>query len=187
MIFKENKKSTVFGRRGFTLIEIIMGMAIVTFLSATMFRVIKVSDTQQGLIMNAEKVKASLRLAQANSLSIPQESGLSHVCGYGLKGAKDSGDLEIYYKYIEGGDLSNLGLCDGGTDDVKETITDNIKLDEKYQIKADVDVFFKSPYGEVRGSSGPLGADDKIEILVENNESNKTKTITINSAGKIVF
>jgi prepilin-type N-terminal cleavage/methylation domain-containing protein len=74
-------------KKGFTFIELILGMGIVVFLSAAMFQIISVSNTQQGLNNNTEKVKALLRLAQSYSLSIPQdEVEPKHICGLGIYG-----------------------------------------------------------------------------------------------------
>jgi len=185
------KKIMSFDERGFTFIEIILGMAIVVFLSASMFQIISVSNTQQGLNINAEKVKALLRLAQSYSLSIPQdEVEPKHICGFGIY-AK-SNRLISYYIYIADYEDTPKACGLGGlkysprsglTRKNMQTIT----LDSGYSFKLPSDIFFESPYGRVISDGTELSGSSEANILVVNLKTNNLKTIRINSSGKINF
>lgn len=180
-------------RRGFTLIEIVMGMAIVALLSATMFQVIKVSDTQQGLIMNAQKIKAGLRLAQAYSLAIPQvEADPQHICGFGVYRDSES-SVKIYYLYVSDY-ASTPGACDTATLKHSDDGGVNLDIEEIQTITPDgdhtfstesFDVFFKTPYGKIISSGSELSGANEKKFEIKNSNTDKTKEIIINSSGKI--
>jgi prepilin-type N-terminal cleavage/methylation domain-containing protein len=180
-------------KKGFTLIEIIMGMGIMVVLSASMFRIISVSNIQQGLIMNAEKVKAGIRLAQANSLAVPQESGMQHICGYGIKNQTDKNFL-IYYLYVENESFKeDVNLCDSFGDlsydnsspEIKEQILRTIHLDQNYETIQGNDIFFKTPYGKIIKDGSSLGSSEQAFFEIENNKNQQRKSVFINSVGKI--
>jgi len=183
-----------FGKRGFTFIEIILGMGIVIFLSASMFRIISVSNTQQGLNMNAEKVKAILRLAQAYSLSIPQdEVDPRHICGFGLR-RNNSTTATLYYLYIDNYDntpiacesISDLRYSNG---DLKIENIKTITLDNGYTLGSSPspDIFFKTPYGRVIFNGIELSGTGLANLSIVNSNTSDSKIIQVNSSGKINF
>jgi type II secretory pathway pseudopilin PulG len=198
MIFKKkqkktNKKTLIVGRRGFTFIEVIMGMGIVVFLSATMFSVIGVSTTRQGLVISAEKVKAGIRLAQTYSLSVPQESsGVRHICGYGIK---DIGvnSFQIYYLYAQDTYFANDNtICDNnsyltysGSSGINEIDLQVIELEGNYEIISSNDIFFKAPYGEIVDDGTKLSSGGVASFRIRNNKNSESIEIEVNSSGRI--
>lgn len=189
---KINKKGILQEKSGFTMIEIIMGMGIVIFLSAAMFRVVSVSNTNQGLIVNGEKIKAGIRTAQSYSLSIPQESGEKrHVCGYGINRQNDT-SFVLYYLYaIESSFRDDVDLCDyndrlrytngSGIGKVDLQI---INLNNGYSINQYEDVFFKSPYGEIIVNGIPLSSSGIVSFGVVD-RSSQSINVNLNSVGRV--
>lgn len=172
-----------------------MGIGVVIFLSAAMFRVVSVNNTQQGLIINAEKIKSGIRLAQANSLSIPRDSSTKHICGYGItKSPSSDSILILYYLYAEETYFKdNRELCneysfldyDNG-DGIGRSVLQTIILEDGYEITAENDIFFKTPYGEILEKTTPLNSALGVTSFeVINRKDSKTLEVEINSAGKI--
>jgi type II secretory pathway pseudopilin PulG len=180
-------------KKGFTFIELILGMGIVVFLSAAMFQIISVSNTQQGLNNNTEKVKALLRLAQSYSLSIPQdEVEPKHICGFGIYGTETS-EVFFYYLYIDDFDNSPMA-CDNNNNlkflssdpELGKNDIQKIDLGNDYELE-NTDIFFKVPYGKVINTGASVIGDNKAEVTIKNIKTSDEKTIEINSSGKINF
>jgi type II secretory pathway pseudopilin PulG len=197
MVFEKNKtkinrKEVFQKKRGFTLIEIIMGMGVVIFLSAAMFRVVSVSNTSQGLIVNAEKIKAGIRAAQSYSLSIPQESGEKrHICGYGINRQTDS-SFVLYYLYaLESSFGGDVDLCDyndrlrySNGSGIGKVDLQIINLSEGYTINQHRDVFFKSPYGEILENGASLSSSEIVSFGVVD-RSSQSINVNLNSVGRV--
>lgn len=184
----KNIKVIPVGRQGFTLIEIIVTMSIIAFLTASMFQVIATSETQQGLIINGERTKSALRMAQGYSLSVPQESTQRYICGFGIN---SSGSTSILYFLYISDYINNPEACDNANDYTPTSGAGLIKIDKEtfvldagYVFSGSSDIFFKAPYGEVYDNSTLLTTS--TNIVVENPEGS-TKNIIINRSGQIVF
>lgn len=181
---KINKKNN---QKGFTFIEIILASAIVIFLSATMFQIITVSDTQRGLILNAEKIKAGVRLAQAYSLSVPSDSTQRDVCGFGIH---LSGSTAILY-YLHNTDYRNNPNACGVSSNfdyspsspVAKVDEQIIELDSEYSVSG-AEIFFQAPYGNVYDNTTKLNGNEERTITITNTEG-RAEIITINGGGKI--
>lgn len=179
-------------QQGFTLIEIIMATAIVIFLSATMFQIISVSDTQRGLILNAEKVKSVVRLAQAYSLSIPPDSSQRDVCGFGIHIDETGKMAVLYYLYNKDyqatpeacGEPANFDYPPSDSGLLASFDEKKINLDSDYKLSGD-GIFFQAPYGRVYSGNFKLSGGVEKEIKIENIKTNQSETITINGGGKI--
>jgi len=178
------------GRKGFTLIEIIMGMSIMIFLSATMFQIVSVSETKQGLIMAGDKVKTGLRTAQSYSLSTPQESTQRTICGYGFYTAGGSSTIQIYYLY-NNNFKSNPKACDTASSldfsppsSLSKENDDTIDLGVGYSITAN-DIFFKTPYGEVFLNHNELTGNQTGTFTIS--KGTRSMIVTINASGKISY
>ncbi len=170
-------KNNYNNNRGFTFIEIILAASVVAFLSATMFRIISVSDTHRGLILKAEEVKSAMRLAQTYALSIPPDHSSRVVCGYGVMPV--SNKLEVYYLY-NNDYANNPGYCNN-------IITGNtvtlFSVDLTGYTIPSTTVFFQVPYGKVYwGNSETTGSTIRNYSITKGGAS---KTISITAGGKI--
>jgi len=185
----KKQKTATASRQGFTLVEIIITMGIIMLLSASMLQIVTVSETQQGLTLNMEKIKSGLRLAQTYSMSIPQESFQIHTCGFGVYPNGDT--LIVYYVYNTNfrsypeacGDSSNYDYTPD--DPLSSVIKDEIVLDG-YSVSGP-EIFFKSPYAGVYSDRAGLDGDEIRLYTVTRDSDGQSAAIEINGGGKINF
>lgn len=185
---EKNKNLKFICKRGFTLIEILITMGIVMFLSASMLQIIRVSDTQRGLIIGAEEVKSGVRLAQTYALSIPQDSTQRHICGFGVH--PSGSELIVYYLYNndfrsnpESCDTNNIDYSPGSG--LTRVDVKTVDLGSEFNVTGQ-DIYFKSPYGEVYvESGGELSGGEVRYITVVRSSDGQSKQVVINGGGKI--
>jgi prepilin-type N-terminal cleavage/methylation domain-containing protein len=179
MRIKKNKKKY---NKGFTLIEIILAAAIIIFLSATMFKIISVSDTHRGLILKAEEVKSAMRLAQTYALSIPPDHSSRVVCGYGVRrvGTSSNYALEVYYLY-NSNYASSPDWC-GTRTYVSSRVVPLFRVDLAGYTVPSTRVFFQVPYGKVYAGGWLSGSNTRSYNI---RKGGATKTISITAGGKI--
>ena len=79
----KNKKTNKNLNKGFTLIELVVSIAMVTILSTVVLKISRFSDTHKSLTLARDEVRVAVRMAQNSSLSIPNPEQ-KHICGYGL-------------------------------------------------------------------------------------------------------
>lgn len=173
-------------KKGFTLLEIIVSVAIIIFLSATMFQIINVSDTQQSLLMNSDKIKAGIRLAQTYSLAIPHEISHAHVCGFGVHIA---GSRAVVYYLHNPNFATNPLACDNTGNlnygsSLSRVIELEIDLGSEYTITGP-ELFFTSPYSKIISNGGYLSGEVPFTITQTRNGNTQSKNVRINSSGKI--
>ncbi len=185
--YKKNKN------KGFTLLELVVVMAMIGILSLSTLKLVRFSDTYQKLGMMTVELKGMFRTAQTLALSPPikrDDSGkIIHICGFGVRTPTkiNSEDrLEIFYAYpIRGSDLENCrrisdinrDVCDGGLtecDIYEEKVFDGFTI--KQNINNDVKIFFRAPYGKVIGENF---------FTITQNKNNYSRSIEINKYGKI--
>lgn len=188
MIFK-NKKKIIMDKQGMTFIEIIITMGIIAFLSAAMLQVVNVFDLRQGLTLNSDRVKATLRLAQTYSLSNPQSSSQQHICGYGVY-TNGSSDMEVYVVYNTNY-RDDPYACDTGDLDynpssgsLTRSLERSVSLDGDFTITCS-DVFFKSPYRQVYSDGASLGPGSVVSCTLTRTSDGATQTIQVNNSGKV--
>jgi len=184
MILKKILKN----KKGMTFIEIIITMGIIGFLSAAMLQVVNVFSVRQGLTLNADRVKAALRLAQSYSLSNPQSSGQQHICGYGVH-TNGTNEMEVYVVYNTDYvsrpyecDNVDLDYNPGGT--LNSNVERTVALDDGFTINCP-DPFFKSPYRKVYSNGSSIGSGSTISCTLSRNSDGATQIIQLNHSGKI--
>jgi len=183
---------------GFTLIEMVVVMAMIGIVSMATLKLVRFSDIQKNLTLTTAEVKGVIRTAQTLALAPPikidDHDNVLHICGFVVK--QDSGvNNELKIDYVLPADekvetcrgLSDINqICNGTT-----TTCDNhyeTRSFEGFSIKQgaeDVKIFFRAPYGEV------LGAGDDTTIVIQQVKADGTtldgykKAIKINKQGKI--
>ncbi len=178
---------------GFTLIELVVSIAIVIILSGVIVNISRFSDTHKSLTLARDEVRVAIRSVQNSSLSIPNPEK-KHVCGYGLYLESDK-VYKTFYTFVSDSDFednpnacrdevsySSYNLVASGQ---REDISSR-KLGDALQFTSHIgeSIFFKVPYSEVFGDDGQvLMTDYKIDI--KNTNVNAQKSITVNTIGRI--
>lgn len=152
---------------GFTLIELILSMAMVAILTAAVIGLANFSDTHKSLTLAADEFRAAIRSAQSSSLSIPNPTD-EHVCGFGIK-ILSANTYETYYTYLTPGqfqgdpdmcktevqflDGSEVGTLVNYVIVSSHTLPNPLVFDGS---RIGESIFFKTPYGEVHANNGSL-------------------------------
>ncbi len=173
---------------GFTLIELVIVMAMIGIVSSASFKLIRFSDTSRSLSIAAAELKGAVRTAQTLALAPPtidDGSGngtLRTVCGFGVKNDAGTNKLEIVYAYSVGGEvkdcrsISDFATACGGNN---ACLSYETKLFEGFTLNQegnDIGIFFRSPYGKVFGAG---------DVTIKQDNSTHFKSIKINEYGKI--
>ena len=170
--------------KGFTLIEMVVVMAMIGIVSGVTLKLIRFSDVGRSLSMATAELKGVIRTAQTLALAPPmKEVGgkVVHICGFVVQKGSGDSELKIRYAYPSNGDLkecrfiTNISdVCNGGTMPCEDYET---KFFDGFEIGLPSDIFFRTPYGKVVG--GP------VTITINQVGSIYIKSITINKLGKI--
>lgn len=191
-----NSESQVEGRSaaGFTLIEILVTLAILATLSAVMIGYSAESGKQTFMLLTRESIVQLLNRAKANSLAAYSSGNTlpdMSVCGYGVHVDSAADTLSIFQ--------SNSADCNTRTDYSFSSSTDIVltgsldlyKIDStKLQIVPNAtttqlqDVVFTSPNEQtyINGQRTITDAGISLELLSDPNEKIE---VDINNAGQI--
>ncbi len=185
---------------GFTLIEMVIVIAMIGIISSATFKLVKFSDIYKNLKLTSAEVKGMVRTAQTLALSPPiiKDGGNNRIiCGFGVRNVDNNVNkpIQIFYSYSKNnkpedcriiGSLNQVCLapdigCDsyhydakylGGKDDSGVIISN-------YSDNGSVLIFFRSPYGKV------IGADTDYIIKISQVGTPNYKNVVINKFGRI--
>lgn len=189
----KNKNTNKKLNGGFTLIELVVSIAMVAILSAVVLRVSRFSDTHKSLTLARDEVRVAVRMAQTASLSIPNPEQ-EHICGYGLF-IEDNKTYKVFYTHISASDFGDdpstcqeeanyrsYNLVAGGQrgELSSRTLGDGLI----FTSHVGESIFFRVPYSDVYGNDGEMLAAD-YAIDINNTNVGATKSITINGVGRI--
>lgn len=177
---------------GFTLIEMIVVMGIIVFITALSFTSYKEGQSQYALQLSAQKLAADLRMAQNMALSTVVTSG-GQVSGEGCG---------IYFDKIQDKNLAYTLFTDNDADSPKvyapllDRIIEIIKLKKGVEISAifldgnnagsDSYIIFTPPDPQITiGSGGSTGFTELRIKIVLAKDLDRSKTVIINKFGKI--
>ncbi len=178
-----NKKRSNKSNQGFSLVELMVAVALIGILTSIIITTARFSETQKNLMLAKNELQSAIRLAQSYSLSIPeQESGgavVNNMCGFGLY-VIDLGHYAVYY--VHDSDLNDPNTCD----DLKDPshLTDSLEKVNLNSTKTKITigpagsyVFFGAPYGRV--------LQDGSFQLNSTGGSGSSAQITVSSSGQI--
>ena len=167
---------------GFTLIELIIAIAIMGIMFAVTVPQYTKYRNSKALFLGAEQIVGDIRMVQNYSYSILKDNGSFPIGGYGIHFSKDS---DHYIIFADDGDKEYAG----SSENFKE-----IKLPEGVKITSlkvdttdnpDVDLIFVPPYGRVFISKENKISENfiNLEIVISNN--NGSKTVNMSSSRRI--
>lgn len=174
-VYKEKNEA------GFTLIEMIVSMVIIAFVSGAMFM-------GQGAIRKyslervAREIASNIRDAQNRAISGKKYND-AVPCGYGIHYLNKSSYL-LYAGQEASGDCGLDRNYNAGTDSIVQTFT--IPPREEIEISAGfLDIFFEPPHPIIYINKNPgVGVSTTI-TLKSKKDPTKTKDIVVTTAGKI--
>lgn len=180
--------------RGFTLIELMLSMAIVAFLSSIMFQMARQSDTKGSLIVSRDRFRSAIRSAQSFALTGLRGTDVSgaHVCGFGMV-VTGNNSYKIFYN--PAGNITDCGNANysrysAASQDLPAysfTTEQGTVFDA-----ADVgdSVFFKVPYGDVCNASGiklvgASGYGSDVQFRIQKTDGSVVDLTTVTPYGRI--
>jgi type II secretory pathway pseudopilin PulG len=177
-------------RKGFTLIEILVVIAIIFSFTAFIFANYKQGQPTYALMGEAQKMSFNIRKAQNMAMSAKEFHGKVPQGGYGVYFDTNNPNYYIIFGDCggqEGYDISGT-LCNGVGEKVEKielgsgiTIND-ISIDSNSG-ESDGYVIFIPPDPRVVIGTGP--EVDHIEIRINLSGGSNHEAITVNKAGKI--
>jgi prepilin-type N-terminal cleavage/methylation domain-containing protein len=181
------KNSRKIADLGFTLIELVIVMAMIGIISSASFKLIRFSDTHRSLGMAMTELKGGIRTAQTLSLAPPtieNGGGIKTICGFGVRsgGVIGSDRLQIFYSYSnnrEVKDCRKISVVADACSGANSCLEYETKFFEGFTLSQggnNVNVFFRSPYGKVFGAG--------VIKLMQDGQA-YFKNIEINEYGKI--
>ena len=182
---------------GFTLLELVISMALIAILTGSAIQVARFSDTHKSLTLAADEMKAVIRSAQSSSLSVPNPLDL-HVCGFGVYFGDHSTpntntQYETFYTYVANATfVSNPKTCDE-IQTYRDGSTNYVSIEKKAlpagtTINAailDETIFFKVPYGEVYDNNGDELEPTDLDIPITIELGGNSKIITLTPSGQV--
>ncbi|MCX6737110.1 MAG: prepilin-type N-terminal cleavage/methylation domain-containing protein [Candidatus Parcubacteria bacterium] len=163
---KNKKKSSLFG---FTLIEMMIVIAIMTIITGTVIGFNRNSDRKLALYREARKVAYSLRQAQALAMQAKTVGGKS-TCAWEVK-VKTTASTS--YELI-------ATICKEGPTPETTTIQETINLGTiaRFRVTSDTSIVFDSPLGSKSGSDFFIIESTKGTPTISN-------TINVNTVGDV--
>ncbi len=178
---KNTKKNIKINRRqlGFTLLEMVVVMAMVAIVSGAMIKLVRFSDIAKNLTLAMVEIQGFFRTAQTLALAPPvtEEGSQVRVCGFVV--VSDGSDtLRLQAVKPNDGKVRTCRLVDS-VNNICAGVTNCVNYQEKSFPGMEIGsakVFFRVPYGEHLGAT---------EVSVTQTSTGKSRTVKINSFGKI--
>lgn len=167
---------TLHDKTGFTLIELIIVMAIMGIMFAvTVPQYSKIRDSK-ALSLGEEQVVNDIRMVQNYAYSILKNDGSFPVGGYGINFLKDSNEYVIFAD--KDGDME----YDGAIETFEKTKLSrdvkiiSLKVNSTEEVDGAVDLVFTPPYGKVfiDKNNKIAGSFIDLEIVISNSSGSKT-------------
>lgn len=183
-----NKKACPPFRQGFTLLELILVIAIISIMTAVGLALSTKLRTSKKVESAKREVVSVIRLTQNNALQGKTVSG-STPCGFGFRFTSQT-EYEVYYVPLVSGSFSDcdeqnenqsMRYC-GGNCQVLETFS----LETGVIMSSnndDAQAYFSIPHGNVFSSNGT--ALSSTEFTLEDEGGSKQEDISINFSGSV--
>lgn len=167
-------------KSGFTLVELMVVMAIIGIMSAVVILQHKGYRDSKALILGEKQVINEIRITQGKTYHILSDEGSFPRGGYGIRFSKNATN------YIVFADNNNNAVYDAGeeleiVELPKNVEVSNLKKDG-VDVAGPVDLIFKPPYGKVLIDRLEKSGISFIKLEIEINNGSSTKIIKASSS-----
>ena len=172
-------------KKGFSLAELLIAMAIVFILSLIIFPYYHTAQQQLSLQRSVNKLAQDIRRAQEMAMAAEDFGGSPPSGGYGIY--LRSTVQESYVLFADIDDDQKCNGCDSESGEFIERISFESGVEIQNLDNPFVNIIFKPPDPEVyltNNGNQDLGSQTSIVICLIDDES-ETKTIKVNKAGLI--
>ena len=178
IIFKKFKKNT-----GFTLVELLVSVFIISLISGLFMVNYRQADQGAKLMNASQKLVSDMRLAQSYTLGLQKFEGSFPPGGWGIRLASGASSYVIFADNNEDHDY-NAGE-EHAIIDLPDNITINSITNFIGVSKLFLDIVFLPPDPTVYFNGASAINDVSADIVLRNNQTNLTKTITVNFLGMV--
>lgn len=169
---------------GFTVIELLVSIFIISLISGAFLANYHAGDQQSKLINSSQKLVSDIRLAQNYALGLREFESSFPSGGWGVRLEEGNSDYMIFadddigeYDYDDGEEYLTIDLPENIT---ISSITNSFSISE-----SPLDIVFTPPDPTVYFNGISAINDVFIEIVLKDNQTNLTKTITVNFLGMV--
>jgi len=191
---KHNKKHCLINSSGFTLLELMVGIAILVIITSMVLANFKVGNRQADLNMAAHRVASSLREVQSYAMGLKEFDGISPDNGWGIAFEEGTSYYRIFGDLNSPGKLYNLPVEEKYS---KLDLGPNIEISDIFW-EADSSIHFLyvvySPpdpsihigtaNNESNGNLNHSDGDD-ARIILKNISSGEIKQVVVNKFGLV--
>ncbi|MDP3836738.1 MAG: prepilin-type N-terminal cleavage/methylation domain-containing protein [bacterium] len=176
-------------KQGYTLLELIVSMSIITLLTGLFLANYHNSNQRTDLVMTAQTMVADFRYAQANALGLVKYDGESPAGGWGILVTSDPSQYHNYFIFADQNDdgyyndnesLESLG---GRVITLPKNIyIESLTLDGVDKAKAVVTFLPPDPITRIHAYNA---TGTVLEIKLKELVNNTTKTVRVNFLGLV--
>ena len=167
---------TLYNKNGFTLIELIIVMAIMGIMFAvTVPQYSKYRDSK-ALSLGEEQVVNDIRMVQNYAYSILKNDGSFPVGGYGINFSKNSNEYIIFADGDGNMEYNGASEIFEKVELPRDVKIISLKVNSTEEVDGAVDLVFTPPYGKVfiDKNNKIAGSFINLEIVISNGSGSKT-------------
>lgn len=185
--------SAVMPRRGFTLIELVVVLTVITVISGYLLLYNHTSRQQVNLYVEQAKLTQVVSRAKSLSLSLYREASSTSFCGYGVHIDYQAMGYSLFRYPKEG--VSPCGSLTAINKTLEQTVTDFslnrelifVPLPPGNKNRIDDVLFVPPDPTTLINSGGSLVANGSASVLLRTQDGSAEAGVAVNSTGQISF